>query len=286
MSRRGRTTGAAISLFSFQDIITSVTAILILLVLILTLELITRSRQRGVAAEHRRVADDLREAVADMERRAATLRSEITTLQSSARRSAAFSAADTEERTRRATERRREITAEIEMLESQVRVAASARRRDEAALVAERSAKLPESAERVAAMDARAAEMEKANQAERTRQREAKTAKADISLAPTLIFNMPRGEALKPQFVELSRIGLTVIGTDGARDRRFPGTDVAFAGWLSSLDSDSQYVVVITRPSGLRFHNAVITAIEAANLRYGLELAGEAMPISLQPGGG
>lgn len=286
MSRRGRTTGAAISLFSFQDIITSVTAILILLVLILTLELITRSRQRGVAVEHRRVAEDLRGAVADMERRSAALRSEIATLQSAARQSAAFSVAETEARSRRAAERAREVDAEIEMLESQVRAAASARRRDEGALVAERSGAPLESAERVAAMDARAAEMEQVNQAERAKQRDAKSAKIDASAAPTLVFNMPRGATLKPQFVEVSSVGLTVMGPDGALGRRFSGTDAAFDRWLSSLDSGSQYVVVITRPSGLRFHDAVIAAIESANLRYGLELAGEAMPISLQPEGG
>ncbi len=48
MSRRNRSR-AAFSLFSFQDIITAVTAIVILLVLILTLELISRRQQVAAA---------------------------------------------------------------------------------------------------------------------------------------------------------------------------------------------------------------------------------------------
>ena len=66
MSRRGRSKDVAISLFSFQDIITSVTAIMILLVLILALELATRVATKGMAAEDRRVAQQLKRSVAEM----------------------------------------------------------------------------------------------------------------------------------------------------------------------------------------------------------------------------
>lgn len=284
MSRRGRATGAAISLFSFQDIITSVTAIMILLVLILTLELISRSQQRGVAAEHQRAARELRVAVGDMEGRAAALRAEIATLQSAARRSAAFSAAETRDRERQADERARRVMAEVDLLQSRLRAAAAARRRDEALLVADRSEAPRESAEHVAAMNARATEMEEANRAERDRQRRVRAREDGAADAPTFVFNLPPGETLAPRLVEVSAAGIAVTAADDGTPRRFPRPDGNFERWLSGLDSRSEYVVIILRPSGLKFHDAVKQAIESAQLAWGLELVGESMPVALGKG--
>ena len=56
------------SLFSFQDIITSVTGIVILLTLVLTLDLITR-RQSSPAAQSGPSAEDLQTSTARMQER-------------------------------------------------------------------------------------------------------------------------------------------------------------------------------------------------------------------------
>lgn len=285
MSRRGRNREAAISLFSFQDIITSVTAIMILLVLILTLELITRTQQKGVAAADRQVARDLRQAVEDMERRADALRAELADLQSSARQSATFSEEETRRREQEAAARAAELAEEIALLESRLRQAASARRQAEAALVDVPTLPPDASAEHVAAMDARAQDIEEVNRRERERQRQAKAKPGDE--APTLLFNRPEGEALRPRLVEVSGEGVAVMGRDGEEPRLFRGLLAAaeFDRWLESLDPSKDYVVVILRPSGIGRYDKVLEAVKDAGLGVGAEMVGESMPVSLSDGG-
>lgn len=67
MSRRGRS-GPAISLFAFQDIITSVTAIVLVVVLLLTLEL-AQSQPADAAASLDAVADQLSAQIREAEER-------------------------------------------------------------------------------------------------------------------------------------------------------------------------------------------------------------------------
>ena len=75
MSRRGRS-GPVISLFAFQDIITSVTAIVIVVVLFLALDLV--NRKQGQASESPAVlADELVARIADVEAELIKLRQEL-----------------------------------------------------------------------------------------------------------------------------------------------------------------------------------------------------------------
>lgn len=66
MSRRGRS-GPAISLFAFQDIITSVTAIVIVVVLFLALDLVQR-KESARADSPVGVAADLTDRIAELKR--------------------------------------------------------------------------------------------------------------------------------------------------------------------------------------------------------------------------
>lgn len=67
MSRRNRG-GNPISLFAFQDIITSVSGIFIVMVLLLTLELVERSSAKAPDLVEKALAKDVREATARAER--------------------------------------------------------------------------------------------------------------------------------------------------------------------------------------------------------------------------
>lgn len=284
MSRRGRSKGAAISLFSFQDIITSVTAIMILLVLILTLELISSTRQRGVAAEDRRVASGLRASVDAMERDVATLRSELATLQAAATRSAAFSAADTRSREHKAAARARELAEEVALLDSRLRTASAARRRVEADLLAAGPVRPEDSADHVAALEQRVDAMEAANRAEDERQRQARADTSPSNVAASLVFNTPPGELLVPRLVEVSAAGLATVEPDGRQPRRFRGPGRDFEAWLEALDSTAEYVVVILRPSGVRRYDEVVEAVRQADVGVGAELVGEATAVTLGQG--
>lgn len=284
MSRRGRSKGAAISLFSFQDIITSVTAIMILLVLILTLELISSTRQRGVAAEDRRVASGLRASVDAMERDVATLRSELATLQAVATRSAAFSAADIRSREHKAAARARELAEEVALLDSRLRTASAARRRVEADLLAAGPVRPEDSADHVAALEQRVDAMEAANRAEDERQRQVRADTSPSNVAASLVFNTPPGELLVPRLVEVSAAGLATVEPDGRQPRRFRGPGRDFEAWLEALDSTAEYVVVILRPSGVRRYDEVVEAVRQADVGVGAELVGEATAVTLGQG--
>jgi hypothetical protein len=284
MSRRGRAKGSAVSLFAFQDIITSVTAIMILLVLILTLELITRSQQRGVSVEDRRVARELGQNVTALEERADLMRAELVAIQSAAGRAASFSEAETRRRTKQADELAAQVAEEVELLEGELRKAGTARRNSERELLASQAGPAQESVAHLEAMNDRAIAMELANTAERERQAETRVGPTQAAAA-TFVFNASRDTSLEPRLVEVAGNGLSVLEAGAPQPRRFSGPGPAFNRWLAERDAGSEYVVVILRPSGIKLYNQVLEAVRKAGLAVGAELVGESMAVGLGSGG-
>lgn len=288
MSRRGRSKDVAISLFSFQDIITSVTAIMILLVLILTLELVTREATKGMAVEDRRVAQELKRSVAEMEARLEQLRKEASTARAAASDAAGFSAKETAEKTARAEREAKTLRDQINQLETQLRNAQSTRRTAEGKLTASQMDDPGATAEEAMAIDTRAAEIEAANVSEKTRQiTEAKDAREGQTAVRTLVFNAPPGSTLEPLLVEISKDGLVAVGADGASAVRFPwnllGLPTGFGDWLKARDKRREYVVLILRPSGVDRYDAIREAVVSAGFDVGTELIGEQMSLVLGP---
>jgi hypothetical protein len=288
MPRRSRSKDVAISLFSFQDIITSVTAIMILLVLILTLELVTREATKGMAAEDRRIALELKRSVAEMEERLVKLRQEAAAARANATDAAGFSAKETAEQTARADREAKELQEQIRQLEVQLRNAQSTRRAAEGSLAKSQADAAEVTAEHSRAVDARAAEMEAANRAERNRQdNEARQVREGKGAARTLVFNAPPGSTLEPLLVEISKDGLVAVGTDGASPTRFSwnllGLPSGFGEWLKAHDKRREYVVLILRPSGVDRYDATREAVVSAGFDLGTELIGEQMSLVLGP---
>jgi hypothetical protein len=286
MSRRGRSKDVAISLFSFQDIITSVTAIMILLVLILTLELITRTATKGMAAEDRRVARELKKSVADMEQQLEHLRREAAGAKEAASDAAGFSASETQRRQTDAEQKAKELEQEVARLELQLRNAQASRRTAEARLVSTQAAPPEAIKDRADSLTRHASQMEEVNKEERNRQtEEEKKAREGTSPATTLVFNAPPGNALSPLLVEVSKDGLVAVLEGGAATRKFgwgflgPSTD--FTTWLQSRDKQREYVVIILRPSGLEKYDATRQAVVTAGFEVGTELIGEEMSLVL-----
>lgn len=288
MSRRGRSKDVAISLFSFQDIITSVTAIMILLVLILTLELVTRVATKGMAAEDRRVAQELKRSVTEMEQRLEQLRKEAAAAQAAASDAAGFSAKETAEKQARAERAAKELQEEIRRLEVQLRDAQSSRRSAEGRLAASQTDDPEATAARAREADERAAQMEAANREEQRRQEsEAKRASDGTAAARTLVFNAPPGTTLEPLLVEIAKDGLVAVGPDGESPRRFAwnllGLPAGFGDWLKGRNKSREYVVLILRPSGVERYDSVREAVVSAGFDVGTELIGEQMSLVLGP---
>jgi len=287
MSRRGRIGAAAISLFSFQDIITSVTAIMILLVLILTLELVTRSQQRGVAVEDRRVAQQLREAVEALEQRATELRLEAARLSDSASRAAGFSATETKQRRDDAETAANWLRLENQSLEPRLRAAKSERRAADATLMRAASSadRMPE--ERVEELEAAVAALEAANRREQERQ-SASRPNAAATPASRLVYNPDPDNAKHPVLLEVAKGRLTALEGGGRPITPLgSGPGGEFRRWLDVLDRSSRYVVLILRPSGIEQLHDVREAIVRRGVEVGIELVGEDMRVEVAaPTGG
>ena len=286
MSRRGRSNGSPISLFSFQDIITSVTAIMILLVLILTLELITRMNLMGVAVDDRRVANELHESLDTLRERLKELRSQAADAKKTAIRVAGQSRSELEA-DRRKTQRESETLATgIASLEAGVKEARHRRREAEKDLLqAEKTTPQALSAQEQAARDhAAVMALEKRNEDESKRQQDVeKDLASSPTLVSTLVFNPPKGEALRPILTEVSAGGIAAFNGNGGGVTNFGwgvlGPPSDFLKWLSQRDKHGEYIVIMLRPSGLDRLDATRQAVIAAGLQLGIELVSDDMDI-------
>jgi len=279
---------APLSLFSFQDIITSVTAIMILLVLILTLELVTRAQRQGVAAEDRQVARELRESVATLQSQADALRTEQEEAARTARRAAGLSLAEIHTRHEEAERTVRLLSEENRVLGARVRAVRAEQRTAEREVLAAKASVAADVALHASAMDSRAAEMEEANLRERHRQDESRRSERPPS-GGTLVFNQDPDNTRSPMLLDVAANGITVLAEDGGNPRQFawrsgvPPAD--FRRWLSSLNASTEYVVIMLRPSGIDHHDMVRDAVTSAGLDVGLELVGESMRVVLPAAG-
>jgi len=220
---------AAVSLFAFQDIITSVTAIMILFVLILTLELVARSQRLGTKAEDRRVASELKGAVEALRSRAESLRAEQDAAAQAAFRAAGLSTAEIRRRQDEADRATNLLAEENALLAAQVRTARAEQRSAESKLVAGSAATAADLAGHAAAMDQRAAEMEVANDRERKRQEALRESAVPVA-GGTLIFNPDPSSSREPITVSA---GLQVV--------RGPGSLAGFRGSMPMLSTWSYF---------------------------------------------
>jgi hypothetical protein len=291
MSRRGRTRGNPVSLFAFQDIITSVTAIMILLVLILTLEFITRAKQAGTAPAHRRVAEDLVNALREAETRVQSLGRRLEAAQREASRATSLSGADLGESLAREERRHAELERRVVAAEAAAKTALGDRRSAEDRLL-ERAAAMQEAARmeaEAAAADGAAAALQQRNRTEQERQR-AVAATPDAVRPTRLVYNLQADGSKQAVLVEVSGDGVTVLPADGSGRRSlgwgYTGPSSAFVRWLAGLPASRQYVVIMLRPSGILRYEAVRDAVIAAGIDTGTELVPEDLAIVTGEGDG
>lgn len=286
MSRRSRASGPAISLFSFQDIITSVTAILILMVLILTLELIARLQKAGASAADVRTAADLRSVVNDLERAIKKLEEDL----AERTRRAGMIAELSSEELRASIEASGEAAAKLQdtiaTLDRDLEKASIERRSAESKLV-EIVKQRPETdalKQKAGDLSDSAAELAEVNQVEAERLQNLEDRQGTRERSPsTLVFNSPPGVGPQPRLIDLSAAGVRVLGNRIGGDLTFDwpvlGLPPGFVNWLAALDGQREYVVVILRPSGLPHYDDVCAAIAEGNVGIGTELISESMTV-------
>jgi len=274
MSRRRRA-GSAFSLFSFQDIVTSVTAILILLVLILALELVTRRQAaaaRDTAASRQALAATLA-ALEELVGRlvAAIPKDEIGPLAARTRAEVERDARIIREQAERAAADAEEARA----VEGQARALAAkalARLEDHRQIRDEIDAMREEAAQ---------ADEEAKNRALENERDEELLAKRREQLVeqPTpgaeLVFNAPADFDRQAWILEVAGPGFVVLklGTPGPRELGANGD--AVRRWVADLDAGRDHVLVLARPSGVDRLEDVRGALEGVGIPFGIDFIGE-----------
>lgn len=277
MSRR-RSSAAAFSLFSFQDIITSVTAILILLVLILSLELVTR-RQEAAAADSKVSRASLQAAATALQALAGTLaavvppdeprplvrrtRSELARDVRIVQDQSQQAAADAE--AARAVEGRARALAAAAVS----RLKAAQEIRDDVALVKEEAARVDEEAKKLA--------LHNEQEADRLARKREEIVEQP-SPGAELVFNAPENSATQAWIVEVSSEGLTVVKL-GTNQKRSLGLGVepgsAAADWLAGLDAGRDHTLILVRPSGVDSVDDIREELSNAGISFGIDFIGE-----------
>lgn len=298
MARR-RSSQPTISLFSFQDIVTSVTAILILLVLIMTLELISR-KCREAAGSVSHVRDSLAAQVQHLETVETRLRRLIPET-SPAGMLPTRAALENDERllqqqveaakvNRDEAEQIRSAAAELlAEAKAELREAerSAADRKEELAAEAAASADRLRVAEKeVASLEDQAAEMER--KAEATRQANAQQRdrvddrEREVEELPRtgteLVFRRPVNQERQPWLLEISADGLAVLRLGTGQVRRLganAGIGGAFGRWVASLAAGNDYVLILVRPSGVALADDAREALTSRNITVGIDFIGE-----------
>ncbi|MCE9629118.1 MAG: hypothetical protein K8S94_00155 [Planctomycetia bacterium] len=273
-----RKPAAAFSLFSFQDIITSVTAILILVMILLTIELVTRQRHQATNSPDatRRHIDA---TVTRLESIASRLRNEV-----AARRA---------QQTPHTLQEARDVLAatQANLTDARLRLAETQRTRNAVArLLAtaeEEAATHAADAERLAKLQRQSDEdceecdrLESANRTEQERQENRKREIAEKPRSGTeLVFNPPADSDRKAWLVELSGDGATVVLLGGNRTQRLGAdTDAGSAteGWIAGLKPEGDYCLLLVRPSAAKgLGRDIEQRLNDAGIRFGIDLIGE-----------
>lgn len=274
-----RKSSISFSLFSFQDIITSVTAILILIMLLLAVEL--AQKQEGKAAVDPGVTRrKLEMVIEELEAFAARLRQEIAIAQSAERMYATRD--QLEQQLKQALDRldqaRLKRDDALRTLGLAERACADAEKRL-ASRAADRE-QILKLAENVAEDESKADRLDKENKAERERQARRRQEIEDRPKSGTqLVFNRPADTSRRPWLVELSSDGViaVMLGSNTREVLRSPAAaNGSLDAWVARLQPAGDYCLLLTRPSAeLTLLDDVESRLEKAGIQYGVDFIGE-----------
>ena len=264
MSRRGHSSNP-ISLFSFQDIITSVTGIMILVTLLMALELSQRVLQ-SPKVQTAIVAGDLKQAIAAAEAEAEALQTEL-----AARGQRLQELAGLDERRLRTTTQ--DVERQIAQLDVEsVELAARAERAEQ------RQQQL------TADSQARQPDVERARQlTERIAEVEAQIAK--LKSSNRVLYNPAQGNSKSAWLVELSDSELRAAPLGRAQPPTVFGGATpaarlnAFKTWAETRDRGAEYFVLVIKPSGVALFDQLYEALVDAGFDLGFDVVDSAQTV-------
>ena len=270
-----------VSLFSFQDIITSVTAIIILVLLLLTVELLFR--KYGLAAsdvvrtqvELAKVESQLNEQVQSFEDSIAKARSD---------ESSAVTPTKSELRRQLSSLESKQRKAGQERLDANQVLAAAERKKQNSLLELgshqgdrERVKRLEQEAEE---KKKQLEELKEANKLKKEKLEKLKEqVQDDKGSALELVFKRPKNGHEQPWLLVLHEDGLAYLKLGSGITEKLAlaskKSSVELNDWLASLSYGDNYILLLIRPSGIQHQGWVMQAIGNAKLPVGVELIGE-----------
>lgn len=273
MGRRSNSS-SPFSLFSFQDIITSVTGVMLLLTLLLILELVTRAPASSTAADLKATEVDLRTSIEQM-------RSEI---EESTKR--AKLAAESVEEFAKFTESH--IDRDIEITREQIETL-----RRELPLLKQRSRELKAAEDsalaRALEREADRSQLEQIrSKAESLREKRKKLKNANI-----LVYNRPPESSKQPWILDISaqRVAALPLGR--------PEEQIEIVGdastlmkrvrqWTLTRNRQNDYFALLVRPSGIKNFEEIQTYLNSRGYEIGVDLIGEQQKVvdAAKGGGG
>ena len=256
MSRKR--SGSPISLFSFQDAITSVCGVVVLVTLLLALDLARRAQSEAATQTASR------ERVEETKKEIETLRANLAEVQAS-------------------PEFKKEVDAAgigMSLQEAREELASARRRLEEAkkerAAVAEDIERLED--ELVAAREEAKETDAILERAQAARQTAQKTVAKKIDLQRTTAYSYPDPVEEQPWFVDISGERIIAYSQAEPQGRRFE-TAFSFANFAKTRPRNKEYFVLVARPSGAKSAVEIQTELEDDHYRYGVDLIGESREI-------
>lgn len=263
MSRRGRS-GPAISLFAFQDIITSVTAIVIVVVLFLALDLVQR-KQAAHADTSAGVAEDLTARISDLKAELARLQAQTAKTDSTVQEVAQFSPA--------------ELQADVLAAEQAVNDLLS-RERELAARHQSWQAREKAVLTQKFDLQPQQKELEKRRAAHREVQTQIAEGRADNRP----IYGLPRGVTSGGWVVVIEQNGVAVAPLGRrAKPLQFQQGAVpiltstaagAFLKWVKQERQEQAYFLFLIRPGGASQFDEIDASFSVSSRSYGFDLIG------------
>jgi hypothetical protein len=259
--RRKRPSRVPISLFSFQDIITSVTAILLLLTLLLAFELIQRTAIAR-STQPQQVAEKVTESLEDLEAELRQLESQLANQGDAAMELAKYNRQQIQQQVD-------SVDAEIARLQSEIRQLNALKQ------------KFAEE-ESVRRLEQRAREKDRKRLADiREQQRRTQQEIEELQNSNRRFFRVPPVSGKVPWLVEIARSHIRVgqVGTQQTTQQfkasMLTSACSSFLQWTKTVSPHSTYFVLAIRPSGARAYSDVLTGLRAQGFDVGFEIIGE-----------
>lgn len=265
MSRKK--SGAPFSLFAFQDAITSVCGVVVLITLLLALALTQRVEVESQASTVAKSKVD--EVRAQVEK----LQNDLDELNARVEETAAVDSAG--------------VGKSLAEVKAQL---ANAKRRlegaqEESSRLDRKLEELEERKETFAGLEERIDELKRS--AAETLEKAEETAKEEFDSQESAVYAFNDDVREKPWYVEISGSKLVAHGSVDDSGAKTFDSPFAFARWATTRPSGSEYFVLIVRPSGARNFEFAVLELESEGYRYGIDLISESRPLMfLQEGRG